>query len=199
MEKLPASISNLIEEFNQLPGIGPKTAQKFVFYLMKKSPEDLAKFGQAVTNLNKDLKLCSSCFNFSQTDLCPTCADKKRSAGLLCVVAEPVDILALEKTNQFNGLYFVLGGVIDQPNGIGPDDLRIKELENRIKQNNIQEIIIATNPDMEGETTAIYLSKLLKKHKIKITRLARGLPLGGDIEYADEITLSSALKNRSEI
>lgn len=199
MDKLPQSISDLIEEFNKLPGIGAKTAQKFVFYLMKKSPTELATFGKAVTDLNKDIKLCSLCFNFSQTEQCRTCLDKNRDASLLCIVAEPADILAFEKTDQYKGLYFVLGGVIDQPNGIGPDDLRIKELEKRIQKSKIKEIIIATNPDMEGDTTAIYLSKLLKKYKIKTTRIARGLPLGGDIEYADEITLSSALKNRNEI
>ena len=199
MNNLPKSLSNLIEEFNKLPGIGPKTAEKFVYYLVKKSKADLEKFGKALINLKNDIKLCSVCFNFSETDPCSICSNKKRDGQILCVVAEATDIIALEKTNQYNGLYFILGGVIDQPAGIGPSDLRIKELIQKIENSNILEIIIATNPDMEGETTAIYLSKLLKKYNQKTTRLARGLPLGSDIEYADEITLSSAIENRKEI
>ena len=199
MSKIPESINNLIEEFNKLPGIGPKTAEKFVFYLIKQSPNDLEKFSQSLLNLKNEIKLCNNCFNFSSSDPCKNCSDSSRDNLILCIVAEPADIMAIEKTNQFNGKYFVLGGVIDQPNGIGPEQLRIKELENKLSKNGINEVIVATNPDMEGETTALYLSKLLKKYKIKTTRIARGLPMGGDIEYADEITLSSALENRKEI
>lgn len=199
MNKLPPSISQLIDEFNKLPGIGQKTSEKFVFYLMKKSPADLESFARAILKLKKDIKLCSSCFNFSESSPCNICADKKRDSATLCVVAEPAEIVAFEKTGQYNGLYFVLGGVIDQPEGVGPEKLRIKELEDRVINNGIKEVIIATNPDMEGETTAIYLAKILKRYQTKITRLAQGLPLGGDIEYADEITLSSSLKNRREI
>jgi len=199
MEHLPKSIVNLIDQFDKLPGIGPKTAKKFAFYMLKKNQAELNIFSQAISELKNNITLCQSCLTLADNKLCKICSDKNRDHSTLAVVADPLDLLAIEKSGDYTGIYFVLGGVIDQPNGIGPDQLNIQKLEEKIKANTINEIIIATNPDMEGETTALYLSKLLKKYNIKTSRLARGLPLGSDIEYADEITLSSALKNRNEI
>lgn len=192
----PPSIQNLIDEFNKLPGIGQKTSERFVFYLLKKSPQDLERFAKALNHLRDNVSVCSTCYNFSEKNPCAICTDQKRDKSILCVVAESQELLAFEKTGEFNGLYHVLGGVINQVDGIGPEKLRIKELVQRIKKDGIKEIILATNPDLEGESTAIYLTKALKPLGVKISRIGRGLPMGGDIEYADEITLTNALKGR---
>ncbi len=199
MSKLPESIQKLIEEFNKLPGIGPKTSERFVFYLLKQSKLELEKFALALSHLKDKIKTCSVCYNFTEKDPCEICGDKKRDQKTICVVAESPDQEAIEKTSEYHGSYHVLGGTINQVEGIGPENLRIQELINRLKKDHLKEIIIALNPDMEGESTALYLVRLLKPYKIKITRLARGLPMGSDLEYADEITLTNALAGRKEI
>ncbi len=214
----PSSIQTLITEFSKLPGIGPRTAARFVFYLLKKPQSELSALGNAVLNLKKEIGVCSKCFNITDLTrskkipltpfvkggnlkreiICPICQDPKRDQKIICVVEEAFNIPAFEKTGQFNGLYHVLGGVIRPHKGVGPEQLKIKELMERIKNNRISEVIIATNPTTEGETTALYLVRLLKPLKIKTTRLARGLPTGGDLEYTDELTLGSALAGRRE-
>jgi len=198
MNILPSSVQNLIDEFSKLPGIGPKTAERLTFYLLRSADKDIQSLGKAILNLKNKVKICSSCFNIAETDPCLICADRNRDQTKICVVEEPLDVLALEKTKKFNGLYHVLGGVISPIEGIGPDDLRIKELLYRLKKGKVTEIILATNPSLEGEATAMYLKKLLSPLGIKITRIARGLPTGAELEYADEITLIRALEGRKE-
>lgn len=195
----PRPLQNLIDEFSKLPGIGPRTAARFAFNLLRRSDEELKLLSDAIMKLKKDTMICRQCFNISEKELCEFCSSSKRDKSMICVIEEAMNIPAIEKTRQYNGLYHVLGGVIRPHEGIGPDDLKIKELISRIKNNGIKEIIIATNPNTEGETTALYLSKILSKSNIKITRLARGLSTGSDLEYADEITISNALSGRKEI
>lgn len=195
---LPDSVSKLIEEFSKLPGIGPKTASRLTFYLLTKSDGDVANFGQAVLELKKQLKFCQNCYNITEASICLICQNPKRDHFLLMVVEEPLDVVALEKTG-YQGVYHVLGGVISPIEGIGPENLRIKELFSRIKKDSIKEIILATDPSLEGEATAMYIAREIQKmSKVKITRIARGLPVGGDLEYADEITLTRALEGRRE-
>ncbi len=214
--KLPKPISNLIDYFERLPGIGPKTAQRLTFSLLNFPQEELEKFSNSLTNLKKETKFCSICKNVTEYDICSVCSDPLREKNVIAVVASPLDAFALEKTN-FKGVYHVLHGIIDPLNNIGPDELFVKELldridnllnesslENIIDNDLIIEIILATNTSMEGESTAMYISKLIREkfvdeNKIKITRIARGLPVGGDIEYADDITLSRALEGRSSV
>lgn len=201
MNILPKSIQRLIEEFSKLPGIGPKTAARLTFYLLSKSLEDVQNLGKAIYHLKRNLLSCSQCFSISETDPCPICKDPKRDRKTILVVQTPLDLLAVEKTKQYKGLYHVLGGAIVPMEGIGPEDLRIKELLDRISKDkdNISEIILATNPDLEGEATAMYIRQKIPKIKsIKVTRIARGLPVGGDLEYADEMTLTRALEGRRE-
>lgn len=195
----PKAIRNLIEEFSKLPGIGPRTAARFAFNLLRRDEEELELLSNAIKNLKKETKVCSQCFNIAEKDLCEFCANPKRDKSVICIVEEAVNIPAIEKTRQYAGLYHVLGGVIRPSEGIGPEQLKIKELVLRIENNGIKEIIIATNPNTEGETTALYLSKLISKYKIRVTELARGLSTGSDLEYADELTISSALSGRKEI
>ena len=197
----PTPIQNLINEFSKLPGIGPRTATRFVFYLLRKPESELGALSLAVSNLKKEVSICPKCFNIAESGkdgLCSICQNPGRDQKIICVVEEALNIPAIEKTRQFNGLYHVLGGVIKPHESVGPDQLKIKELVGRISGDSISEVIIATNPTTEGETTALYLVRLLKPLKIKITRLARGLPSGGDLEYADELTISSALAGRRE-
>lgn len=202
---LPHSVSKLIEEFSKLPGIGPKTASRLVFYLLTKPESDISQFGQTVLDLKKNLKICPKCFNITEHAICDICQDPKRDQNLLMVVEEPLDIVALEKTG-FNGVYHVLGGVISPIEGIGPEDLRISQLLAKMKiesppEGGLKEIILATDPSLEGEATAMYLAREIQKlnlSKVSITRIARGLPVGGDLEYADEITLTRALEGRRE-
>ncbi len=194
---LPSSLQNLVNHFSKLPGIGHKTAEKFVFYLLKTNPQELESFAAAIQNLKAEIKLCPTCYNFSESSPCSTCQDPNRDSSLLCVVAEGADILALEKTGEYTGKYFVLGGSINQLDGIGPEHLRFNELLNSLS--GVEEIILAFDANMEGETTMMYLAKELRVSTKKITRLARGLPMGSDLEYADEITLSNALSGRREI
>ncbi|MFA6254608.1 MAG: recombination mediator RecR [Patescibacteria group bacterium] len=200
MAQFPASVKELIDQFTKLPGIGPKTAERLVFYLLKQPKENLVKFGLALEHLKDKIIICQQCQNFSETNPCLICSDKKRNAKVICVVATPQDLLSLEKTNEYQGVYHVLGGVIDPLEGITPDQLKIRELVERVKKDGILEIILALSPDLPGETTMLYLTKLLKQIKtIRITRLAQGLPSGSDLEYADEVTLTSALRGRKEV
>lgn len=196
MRVIPQNVQNLINEFASLPGIGPKTAQRLTFYLLRSSEKDLEEFGSAVLELKKGIKTCSKCSNIAEADPCHICEDTRREDGIICVVEEPLDVVAIEKTGKFLGIYHVLGGVISPIEGVGPDDLFIKELITRLKEGNVEEIILATNPSVEGEATALYLQKLINPLGIKITRIARGLPVGGDLEYADEVTLSRAIEGR---
>ncbi len=196
MQVIPQNVQNLIDEFASLPGIGPKTAERLTFYLLRSSDRDLNSLGSAVLDLKKGLETCSICSNIAEKDPCHICDDIRREKSIICVVEEPLDVVAVEKTGKFQGLYHVLGGVISPIDGIGPDDLYIRELINRLKAGNIEEIILATNPSIEGEATALYIQKLVVPLDIKITRIARGLPVGGDLEYADEVTLSRAIEGR---
>lgn len=194
--KFPQSIQNLINHFSQLPTVGPKTAERYVFYLLKQNPEELQKFAQTIAELKEKTTVCQICFAIAEANPCLICADQKRNQSIICVVADTRDMLTIEATKQYNGVYHILGGTINAIENIKPEQLNIKQLINRVKQNGIKEIILALNPDLEGETTAMYLAKLLKPYKIKITRIAKGLPMGADLEYADEITLANALKYR---
>ena len=193
------SIEKLIESFEKLPSIGHKTAIRLAFHMLDLNDADTQEFIESIVNAKKNLKYCSKCFNISDTDPCPICSSPKRDNTLICVVEDVRDILAMERTHEFKGVYHVLHGTISPMNGIGPDDIKIKELLERIGNNNIKEIIIATNPRVEGEATAIYLSKLIKPMGIKVTRIAHGIPVGGDLEYTDEITLTKALEGRREL
>ncbi len=198
---IPKSVQKLIDEFSKLPGIGPKSAERLTFYLLRSPKGDIQDLGKAVLNLRENITNCSICCNISETDPCLICKDEKRDKTKICVVEESLDALALEKTHEYNGLYHILGGAIAPVEGIGPDELYIKELIERIKKNKdkLSEVILATNPNMEGEATAMYLSKLVKPfNNIKITRIARGLPVGSDLEYADEMTLLRAFEGRRE-
>ncbi len=194
----PKPIKDLINEFSKLPGIGPRTAVRFAFNLLRRSDQDLELLSSAITNLKKETKVCKNCFNISEKDLCEFCSNGKRDRSTVCVVEEAINIPAIENTKQYSGLYHVLSGVIKPNEGVGPDNLKIKELLERIKAGGVKEIIIATNPNTEGETTALYLARLLKSYNLKITRLARGMSTGSDLEYADEMTISSALAGRRE-
>ena len=200
----PNSIQNLIDQFSKFPGIGPKAAERLVFYLLNKPNKETETLIFAIKELKTKIKICPNCFNIAEDTLCSICKDTKRSRDKICIVENASDIIPLEKTGQFNGLYHVLGGVLSPADDIGPDKLHIKELIHRIKtklEKNKQtkiEIIIALNPTTEGDATALYLARALKPFEIKITRLARGLPTGADIEYADEATLGSALAGRRE-
>jgi len=196
----PDSIKNLIEQFSKLPSVGPKTAERLVFYLLRQPKDRLEKFGLALEKIKDQITVCKKCQNFAENDPCSICSDSRRSLAVICVIATPQDLFALEKTNEYQGTYHILGGVIDPLEGITPEKLKLKELIERIKKDNVKEVILAFNSDMPGETTILYLTKLLKQFKnVKITRLAQGLPSGSDLEYADEITLTSALKGRKEL
>lgn len=195
----PASIKNLIEHFRDLPTVGPKTAERYVFYLLKQNPEKLQKFAQDLAELKEKTTVCQTCFSYAEKNPCLICSDNKRDAGILCLVANTRDMLTLELTGKYKGAYHILGGVINTLEGINPEHLNINKLTDKIKQGAIKEVIIALNPNLEGETTSMYLAKLLKPYKIKITRLAKGLPMGADLEYTDELTLINALKYRNEL
>ena len=198
MLKLPTSLERVINEFGKLPGVGPKTAQRLAFYLLKKDSLDINALADSVRGLKTDITFCSQCHNMAETDPCSICADQNRDHTLICVVEEPLDAIALDKTGQFKGVFHVLGGVLNPMEGIGADQLNIASLQQRITELNVKEIIIATNPSLEGETTAMHIAKFLGSSGVKVTRIARGLPMGGDLEYADEITLSRALDGRRE-
>jgi recombination protein RecR len=192
------SLEKLIEEFSKFPGIGKKTAQRMAFFVLKQRKEEAESLAQAVLDVKEKVRYCSVCFNITEDDPCSICKDERRDRSVICVVEEANDVAALEKTNQFKGLYHVLGGVLSPLDGVGPEDLKVKELLARLKDGTVKEVIIATNPSTEGEATAVYLSKLIKPLGVKVTRIARGLPAGGDLEYADQTTLSNALEGRVE-
>jgi len=196
--RYPKAIQNLIERFSTLPSVGPKTAERYVFHLLRQSDESLNKLAEAVKDLKSKTTLCASCQAITETNPCSICGDQNRAKDILCLVENTQDLLTIEATRQFNGKYFVLGGLINTISEVSPDDLNIAKLIKRIKDDKIKEIILALNFTLEGETTSLYLNKLLHDH-IKITRLAKGLPAGSDLEYADETTLASALKYRNEI
>ena len=197
--KLPSSIEKLINEFAKLPGIGPKSAQRLAFYLLKRDDIDLQMFADSLNNLKSGVVHCSKCHNMSETDPCNICSDPTRDQKIICVVEESMDAIAIDKTNQYKGVFHILGGVLNPMEGIGPEKLNIDSLKKRITDQAATELIIATNPSLEGETTAMHLAKLFRDLPVKITRIARGLPMGGDLEYADEITLSRAMDGRREL
>lgn len=194
--RYPAPLQKLIDNLSRLPSVGPKTAERYAFFLLKQNPDYLNDFGQSITNILKDITVCHNCLSISETDPCPICGDNKRNNNILCIIENNQDLSLIEATKQFNGKYFVLGGLISAIKGIGPDKLNIRRLISRIDQDNISEIILALNFTLEGETTSMYLNKILKE-KVKISRLAKGLPSGSNLEYVDEVTLSSAFKNRT--
>lgn len=196
MKIIPKSVQKLIDEFGRLPGIGNKTAQRLTFYLLRGSQTRTESLGNAILNLKNNIKICSICSNISESDPCSICSDSNRDHSTIMVVEEPLDIIAFEKTGKFKGVYHVLHGVISPVEGIGPDDLYIKQLLDRLHDKTVKEVVLATNVNVEGEATAMYLRKLIYPLEIKITRIARGLPVGSDIEYADEVTLSKALEGR---
>ena len=193
------SIEKLIQSFEKLPSIGNKTAARLAFYILNASEEETNEFVSSIINAKKNLKYCSKCYNISDTDPCTICGNPKRDQSQICVVEDVRDIIAMERTHEFKGVYHVLHGSISPMNGVGPDDIKIKELLTRVMNGNVKEIILATNPRVEGEATSMYISKLLRPMGIKTTRIARGIPVGGDLEYTDEITLTKALEGRSEI
>ena len=200
MDTTPRAVTRLIEEFHRLPGIGPKTAQRLTFYLLCAPKEQALSLAEAVTYLKEKIVTCAICQNIAEENPCAICRDEARDRSLICVVEEPLDVLALERTREYHGLYHVLHGAISPVEGIGPEDLRVQELLTRIQREpSIAEIVLATNPNLEGEATAMYLERLIKPLGIRLTRLARGLPVGGDLEYADEVTLTRALEGRREV
>ena len=192
-------VSRLIEELGKLPGIGPKSAARLTYHLLRIPEAEARALAEAIIAVKEKTVLCSSCQNITDSNPCAICASKERDHSIICVVKEPLDILALERTGRFKGLYHVLHGVLSPMDGIGPDDLKIKELLQRLKKGSVKEVILATNPNLEGEATAMYLQRLLSPFGIRLTRLARGLPVGGDLEYADEVTLTHALEGRQEM
>jgi recombination protein RecR len=193
------SLENLIEELTKFPGIGRKTAQRIAMFILKQPKEEVEKLVKAIIDVKEKIKYCSICFNITETDPCPICSNPKRDKSTICVVEEPMDVLAIEKTNEYNGVYHVLGGVINPLEGIGPEDLKIKELISRISAGGVNEVIIALNPSVEGETTSMYVANLIKPFGVKVSRIARGLPIGTALEYADTATIVRAIENRTTL
>jgi len=192
------SIDNLIKEFRKLPGIGPKSAKRIVFFLLKFSMDDIFKFSKALVEMKEKVRFCKNCFSLSEEDRCSICKDESRDKKKICVVEEASDVIIIEKTSEYRGLYHVLGGLLSPIDDIGPNEIKMPELANRVKNENIEEIIIALNSTVEGESTSTYLKKILEPTGVKVTRLASGIPVGGDLEYADEITLGRAISDRRE-
>jgi recombination protein RecR len=200
----PEPVTRLIEAFSQLPGIGPKTASRLTFYLLRRPAEQAEALAGAIRDLKQKIVFCSDCFNITEMNPCAVCQDEGRDRSIICVVEEPLDVLAIDRTGEYRGLYHVLHGAISPVEGIGPDELRINELMERLKEaglkgDPVREVLLATNPNLEGEATAMYLARLIQPLGIRVTRLARGLPVGGDLEYADAVTLSRALEGRREM
>jgi recombination protein RecR len=194
-----APVVRLIEEFHKLPGVGPKSAQRLTYYLLRAPQEEAQALAQAILEVKEKITFCSVCQNVTDSDPCLICEDSQRDRSVICVVEEPLDILALERTRSYHGLYHVLHGVISPMDGVGPEDLKVEELLERLKGGAVQEVILATNPNLEGEATSMYLTRLLRPLGLRVTRLARGLPTGADLEYADDLTLSRALEGRQEV
>ncbi len=199
MEYFPAPLEKLVEQFARLPGIGGKTAQRLAFHVLSLPEEAAQAFADAILRARSEVHTCPVCQNLTDSELCPICADAQRDHGLICVVAEPRDVIALERAREYRGVYHVLHGVISPLNHVGPDDIRVRELLHRVGEGGVREVIMATNPDTEGEATAMYLSRLLRPMEVKVTRLAYGVPVGSQLEYADEVTLLRALEGRREI
>ena len=199
MQYFPAALQDLADQFARLPGIGGKTAQRLAFHMLGLSLDEAQEFADAIITAKKTVHTCPVCQNLTDRELCPICADEYRDRGLICVVAEPKDVIAMERSREFGGVYHVLHGVISPLNRVTQDDIRIRELLARVAQGGVREIIMATNPDTEGDATAMYISRLLRPMEIKVTRLAYGVPVGSQLEYADEVTLSRALEGRQEM
>ena len=195
----PKSIASLIEHFQRFPSVGPKSAQRMAFYLLRMPKSEVEKFAQSMLDAKENTKTCEICFNLSATSPCEICTSSQRDKSTICVVAETKDLIAIEKTNEYTGLYHVLQGLISPMDGIGADDIRIKELLTRLTDENVREVILALSPSVEGEATSLYLNKLIKPFGVKISRIAFGLPVGADLEYADEITIAKAIEGRREI
>jgi len=196
---LPEPVTRLIEAFGQLPGIGPKTAARLTFYLLRRPVAQCQALADALHDLKEKTVFCANCFNIADTSPCSVCQDEGRDRTMLCVVEEPLDVLAIERTGEFRGLYHVLHGALSPVEGIGPEELRISELVSRARQGTLREVLLATNPTLEGEATAAYIARLIRPLGMRITRLARGLPVGGDLEYTDSVTLSRALEGRQDL
>ncbi|MBR4017735.1 MAG: recombination protein RecR [Oscillospiraceae bacterium] len=199
MQYFPAALQDLADQFAKLPGIGGKTAQRLAFYVLELPDDEAQFFADAIVNAKRTVHTCPVCQNLTDREICPVCSDQSRNQSVICVVAEPRDLIAMERSREFNGVYHVLHGVISPLNHVTQDDIRIKELLQRVAKGDIQEVIMATNPDTEGEATAMYISRLLRPMEVKVTRLAYGVPVGSQLEYADEVTLSRALEGRQEI
>ena len=199
MNYFPAALQELTDQFARLPGIGGKTAQRLAFHVLSLPLEDAQAFADAILNAKKEVRTCPVCQNLTDRELCPICADPQRDQSVICVVAEPKDVIALERSREFSGTYHVLHGVISPLNHVTQDDIKIRELLRRVASGQIREVIMATNPDTEGEATAMYISRLLRPMEVKVTRLAYGVPVGSQLEYADEVTLSRALEGRQEM
>jgi len=195
----PKSVAALIEQFQKFPSVGPKSAQRMAFYLLRMPLTEVQKFAQSMIEAKENTRTCEVCFNLSSSSPCEICSSTRRDRSIICVVAETKDLIAIEKTNEYQGLYHVLQGLISPMDGIGADDIRIKELLKRLTDENVKEVILALSPSVEGEATSLYLSKLIKPFNIKISRIAFGLPVGADLEYADEITIAKAIEGRREI
>jgi len=193
------AVQAVIDELGRLPGIGPKSAQRLAFHLMKLPAEDVSRLTVAIDEMKSRVRFCERCFNVAEAELCPVCVDDRRDTSTLCVVEEPRDVVAVERTGGFAGRYHVLGGAISPIEGIGPDQLRVRELLSRLKEEGVSEVILATNPNIEGEATAMYLARLLEPLGVEVTKIASGLPVGGDLEYADELTLGRALEGRRKL
>lgn len=196
MKNLAPPIERVIHELGKLPSVGRKTAQRLTFHLLKLAPEEVTSLAEAILELRDKISLCVTCFNLADAELCPVCSDPRRDASLLCVVEEPTNLVALERTGVYQGLYHVLGGSLSPLTDVGPDELHIKELITRIHEGKFREVILATNPNVEGEATAVYIARLLQPSGISVTRLAQGLPAGGDLEYTDDLTLRRAMEGR---
>ena len=199
MQYFPASLQDITEQFAKLPGIGGKTAQRLAFYVLSLPESEAQAFADAIVEAKRTVHTCPVCQNLTDKDLCPICDDDTRDQSIICVVAEPKDVIAMERSREFNGVYHVLHGVISPLNHITQDDIRVKELLQRVARGNVREVVMATNPDTEGEATAMYISRLLRPMEVKVTRLAYGVPVGSQLEYADEVTISRALEGRQEI
>ncbi len=199
MRYFPAALERLTEQFAKLPGIGGKTAQRLAFHLLSLPEEEAGEFAEAILEAKKSVHLCPCCQNLTDKDLCPICDDEGRDHSLICVVADPKDVIAMERAREFSGVYHVLHGVISPLNHVGPDDIRVRELLSRVGKGEVREVIMATNPDTEGEATAMYISRLLRPMEVRVTRLAYGIPVGSQLEYADEVTLLRALEGRRDI
>ena len=199
MAMFEGPIQDLVDELGRLPGVGPKSAQRIAFHLLKVPSDDALRLAKAIIEVKERAVLCSTCFNVSMSELCSICSDPRRDTSKVCVVEDPRDIVAVERTREFSGRYHVLGGALNPIEGVGPEQIRVRELLSRIEAEGITEVILCTNPNLEGDTTAMYLARLLKPLGLSVTRIASGLPVGGDLEYADELTLGRALEGRREV